>query len=150
VLGTLAVVALLIFFPYLWLKIGAETGNSESMYKLGDWYKNAWGVFKNYEAARKWYQLAANAGNPWGMCDLADMYKSDRNWVEAKKWYEKAAEAGIAWGMYDLAELYESDLLGAPDYAQAHKWYQKVVEKGDEPPKKAAEEKLEKLRRLPP
>jgi Sel1 repeat len=133
-----------------WYKKAADAGNAWGMYDLGDLYKNGLGVTKDYIEARDWFERARRAGNPDSMYGLGDLYKNggygvDQDYGQAREWYQNAADAGSAWGMYDLAQLYEDGLLGAPDYSKARYWYRRAFEKGDEPPKKSAEEGLRRL-----
>jgi TPR repeat protein len=50
------------------------------------------------EAARHWYERAADAGNSTAMYNLAVMYKhrmKPRDMKTARRWLDRAAEAGL-------------------------------------------------------
>ena len=62
---------------------------------------------RNLGEAVNWYRKAAEQGNAWGQCNLADMYELgkgvEQDHQEALKWYRKAADQGnaganITWG----------------------------------------------------
>ena len=45
------------------LQAGADHGDLVSMTNLGMAYKNGWGVAKNYNKAREWYERAVRSGH---------------------------------------------------------------------------------------
>jgi TPR repeat protein len=54
----------------------------------------------DYAQARKWYEKAADAGEPHGMLYLGVLYEKGQGVaadpVEARRWYEKALAAGVS------------------------------------------------------
>ncbi|MFO1352077.1 MAG: tetratricopeptide repeat protein [Gammaproteobacteria bacterium] len=86
--------------------------------------------------ARKWYQRAAEQGNPDGQFGLGQMYwigeGGDKDEARAFEWISKAAEGGLTAAMRTLAVSYEQGGMGLPkDAAQAHAWLERAAEHGD-------------------
>ena len=77
---------------------------------LGDVYYLGHGVPKDYEAAVKWYQRAANKGNALSQSTLGDIYYYGygvpQNYVEAAKWWQLAANQGAHVAQLNLSVMY--------------------------------------------
>lgn len=134
-------------------KKAAGAGNTESMYKLGDFYRFGWGVAFDFPEALKWYKSAAEKGNSWGMCDAGDMYRDGwpgvaPDYKKASDFYQQAAEKGNSWAMCNLAALCENGWPGVvPDYKKANDLYQRATaDTGPGSPKEVAKEGLKRLR----
>jgi TPR repeat protein len=112
-----------------YLQKGAATGNTDSMYALGDLYKNGWCVAQDYDKARKWYQKAAEKGNPWGMYDLGDLYKNGvaPDYDKAHDLFMRAVDAGNVDALYGLGDLSKK----THDYDKARDYYQKAADAGN-------------------
>ena len=83
--------------------------------------------FGDLKEAKKWWQLAAEAGNSEAMFSLGVLAKESGDLKEAKKWHQLAAEAGNTEAMTNLGVL--ADESG--DLKEAKKWYQLAAEAGD-------------------
>lgn len=76
------------------LMVLARQGNAEAQNKVGDSFKHGKGVVQDYQAAVKWYRLAAQQGNYIAQYNLAEMYlnglgvATDKD--EAREWFEKS------------------------------------------------------------
>lgn len=68
------------------------------MNNLANLYFDGYGVTRDYQQARQWYEKAAAAGNGTAMYNLGLMYEKgngvERDRQQAQQWYEKAAAAG--------------------------------------------------------
>ena len=113
----------------------AESGDAESMYKLGYAYQMGKGVDKNPAEGNNWFRKAAELGNGKAASDLGYNYENgigaDKDPAEANKWYRKGAELGDGEAAFSLGLNYENGIGVAQDYAEANKWYRKGVELGD-------------------
>ena len=77
----------------------------------------------------------AEAGDPFSMNDLGDMYYSG---IEVKQdldlaelWYLKSAEKGLTKAVLSLGLLHDEDNGKLPDAEKAFYWYNKAAEMGD-------------------
>jgi len=87
----------------------------------------------DYAEAERLYRKAAEQGNASAQCQLADIYRSSKqyNWfpnvaqdhVEAVKWYRKAAERGDARAQSELGGAYANGRGIAQNYVLAHMYY---------------------------
>ena len=85
---------------------GAERGDVDAMCALGQAYKKGWGVYTDYQQAKRWLRNAANARNATAMRHLAAMYEKRRGatiqseqaqqWYrsQTREWYQRAANLG--------------------------------------------------------
>jgi len=84
-------------------------------------------VPKDLKLAMKWYQAAAEQGNPLAQVGLGYMLldgSGDQPDLEgAVVWFNKAAEHGDALAMLALGTLYELGRGVTKDFVEAHKWY---------------------------
>jgi uncharacterized protein len=76
----------------------AEQGAANARINLGNMYREGRGVEQDYEAAVRWYVLAAKHGHVAAQNNLGLMYRSrhciPQDFVAAVKWYTLAAEQG--------------------------------------------------------
>lgn len=80
----------------------AELGDSEAMFKLGDYYFNGnrkdWGPEQNDGKAFEWYQKSADKGDSWGYFNVAKCYwvgrGTTRDRAQAIQYFKKSADAG--------------------------------------------------------
>jgi hypothetical protein len=93
------------------------------MNNLGVLYETGQGVSKNYAAARRWYEKAADTGYALAMDNLGLLYLYGRgvakDSAEAKRWFLKGADLGNPEAMTDLGEIYHNGEGIARDYAEA-------------------------------
>jgi TPR repeat protein len=57
-----------------WLRVGAEKGNPQSMFQLGNQLVNGAGVQKNMEEGARWLKEAGRRGNVYAMKMLVNFY----------------------------------------------------------------------------
>ena len=100
----------------------AESGHVQAMNELGCLFERA--NPPEAEIARRWFERAAEAGNPDAMVNLGAYYAEDVDPPDldgARHWYEKAAGLGNAGAMYNLGVL----CLRAdpPDVTRARAWF---------------------------
>lgn len=87
-----------------WFKRGAELGNAEAQYRLGEIYE-IWmheiygygsGVDNDHDKAFEWYWKAAGQGHVKAQYSLGEMYREGRGVAadadKAVEWFQKAAE----------------------------------------------------------
>jgi TPR repeat protein len=117
------------------VQTGATHGNAQSMFSLGWFYANGFGVAQDYVKAREWYEKAADNGDPRAMNGLGVLYDNGQgvaqDYVKARELYEKAADNGDADAMNNLGVLYNNGDGVARDYVKAREWFEKAADKGD-------------------
>lgn len=107
---------------------GAENGNTDAQFKLGNLYLNGEGVEQDNFEALRWFTLAAEADNANAQYNIAIMYLNGMGVVkdpaQAVEWFVKAAENGDPPSQYTLAVLLFNGQLGVPqNVPQAYKWF---------------------------
>ncbi len=60
-----------------WLNKSAKQNNVEAQYNLGVYYERGYGVPKNLDKAKEWYQLAANQGLEHAIKKVRELEKTD-------------------------------------------------------------------------
>ena len=60
-----------------WLNKSAKQNNVEAQYNLGVYYERGYGVPKNLDKAKEWYQLAANQGLEQAIEKVQELEKTD-------------------------------------------------------------------------
>uniref|UniRef100_A0A6C0H5C5 RING-type domain-containing protein n=1 Tax=viral metagenome TaxID=1070528 RepID=A0A6C0H5C5_9ZZZZ len=94
---------------------------------IGIYYRH---VKKDNENAKKYYLMAIEKGNAYGMNNLGYLYYDmEKDYENAKKYYLMAVEKGNDCAMYNLGYLYYNI---EKDYENAKKYYLMAVEKGDD------------------
>lgn len=107
-----------------------------NMNSLGYMYQFGYGIEKNYEYAKYWYERGIENGEVFSINNLGIMYYLGHGVPKdlniAKYWFEKAAiEKDDPQGMYNLGTVYLSGGDGiAQDYSKAIYWFQKAAGKG--------------------
>jgi TPR repeat protein len=89
------------------------------------------GVPSNPQAARSWYQKAADLGHAEAMGHLGAMFESGRgapqNLDTAREWYGKGAARGGRLAMYRLGAMLEEGRGGPQNLTDAAAWYQRAA-----------------------
>jgi TPR repeat protein len=84
------------------------------------------------DAARRWFERAADAGNSDAMNNLGVLH--EQHWEPdldaARHWWERSADAGNAHAMYNLGRLY-AELIQPPDLDAARHWYENAADAGN-------------------
>ncbi len=80
---------------------GAEKGDKNCMYSLGNLYKQGLGVTPDYNAARLWYQKAAEHGYATGLYSIGLLYFEGgpgiaKDCTVAREWLTKAVKSGVS------------------------------------------------------
>ena len=93
------------------------------------------GVKKDLAEARRWYERAAQGGDPSAMHNIALFaYRGDggpKNLTTAANWFRKAAETGLVDSQFNLAQLYENGRGVSQNPAEAYRWYLIASRAGD-------------------
>lgn len=113
------------------LQRAAGMGYAPAMVRLGELCLD-----KHREGeASKWFQKAADAGDPSGMVHIGAMYQLGMGVVQsaqsAVEWYRRAADAGNASAMFDLGAMYENGLGVPVDLGAARSLYEKAARLGN-------------------
>ncbi|KAJ3095860.1 hypothetical protein HDU97_006456 [Phlyctochytrium planicorne] len=113
----------------------AEDGNADSQNWLGMQYLEGKGVVeKNFGAAVRWFELAANQNHAEAQLNFANRLDLgegiDRDNEQAFVWFTKAAELGNAEAQNSLGICYEYGKGVGKDIVESAKWYTKSAEQG--------------------
>lgn len=110
-------------------------GLAESQNTMGWHYYHGDGVPKDYEEAAKWFQKAANLGEPSAQFNLGMMYAAGngvkQDLSEAAKWYRKSAEQGKTSAQLNLGMMYVSGRGVRQNIDEGVKWLNKAADQGD-------------------
>ncbi|PTQ90141.1 Sel1-like repeat-containing protein kinase family protein [Agitococcus lubricus] len=110
-------------------------GLAEAQNTMGWHYYHGDGVKRDYEEAFKWFQKAANLGEPSAQFNIGMMYASGtgtkQDFSEAAKWYKKAAEQGKTSAQLNLGMMYISGRGVRQNIDEGVKWLGKAADQGD-------------------
>jgi TPR repeat protein len=120
-----------------WYRRAAENGIPLAQRILGSQYLTGDdGLDPNPTEALRWLTLAAEAGDPGAMQNLAVAYGGEhgieRDDAAALEWYARASEEGLARATYALGQYYEAGRGVPVDIKQAAMFYRAALEQGDE------------------
>lgn len=110
-------------------------GLAEAQNAMGVHYYHGDGVKKDVEEAFKWFQKAANLGQPNAQFNLGMMYQQGegvkQDLTEAAKWYRKSAEQGNASSQLNLGMMYISGRGVRQNIDEGAKLLNKAADQGD-------------------
>ena len=113
----------------------ANSGNTDCQNAIGYLLRFGYGVDKNPEEARRWFQLASSKNNSAAQYNLALMLASgdggNRDYQESAKWLLRAAEAGNPKAQANLGTVYAQGLGVESNQEKAVSWWQKAAEQGN-------------------
>jgi TPR repeat protein len=94
------------------LRSSASGGDIEAQDYLGRVFYNGWGVTRNLNEAKRWFEMAAGGGSAEAKAYLGLMYSRGTtggipDYAKARKLYEEAAAVGNTDAMNRLGILYE-------------------------------------------
>lgn len=101
---------------FRWYESAANSGNTVSMFKCGQFYEEGKGVDSDDSVALSWYLKASKDGHAEAQC-CAGILLESRDVLEAQKLFKKSAEQGIPLAQYKIAMYYKTR---SP--ADAEKW----------------------------
>lgn len=92
----------------------------------------AYGAARDYQAAARWYSLAAERGDTYGQSSLREIYEKGlgvaRDDSRAAQWYATAADLGDR-QLY-LASMYRDRRGVARKFKEAEKWFAMAADQG--------------------
>jgi serine/threonine protein kinase len=110
-------------------------GLAEAQNTMGWHYYHGDGVKQDYEESFKWFQKAANLGEPNAQFNVGMMYAAGtgakQDLIEAAKWYKKSAEQGKTSAQLNLGMMYVSGRGIRQNLPEGVKWLSKAAEQGD-------------------
>ncbi|CAG0124864.1 Secretory immunoglobulin A-binding protein EsiB [Rhodocyclaceae bacterium] len=113
---------------------GAEEGNAEAQYNLGQMYELGYGVPQSYKVASDWYRKAGKLGYAKAFFNLGVMntlgrgIKKDDKKAAAR--FREAAELGDAQAQYTLGMMYAKGVGVPKNDKLAMSWYRKAAAQG--------------------
>ena len=115
------------------LLYSADNGNSDSQFKLGEWFWNHNSQSSYRDEAFIWYTKAAQNGHTGAMYKLGECYEEGkaeiRFYNQAIEWYRKAANTGNKAACLKLGRTYlYGNLMVKKNIAQAINWFRKAGE----------------------
>lgn len=114
-----------------WLEYAAKLHNTSAMNKLGHLYEHGKaGVEQNLSAAWRYYQCAADRGDPLAMYNLGRMFLAS-NRLSAVHYIQQAADAGHEWAMNTMGNFFASGWGVTQDYAEAFHYYSLAAKKNN-------------------
>ncbi len=113
-----------------WTREGAESGDANCQWLLGNIYLNGRGVPKDQEKAFSWFEKSALQGNAVGEESLACVLMSRGDMAKSVFWFQKAAEGGYTVAKSHLGYLYLEGHGILEDRERAFEWLQKTAMDG--------------------
>jgi len=106
---------------------GAQAGNAEAQVQLAVMLIDALGVRRDYRAAARWLQAAADRGHRYAMYRLGRLFEDgrlgDAGLAQAVAWYTEAVRRREPSAAFRLAAFYEEGRGVRADRARALKLY---------------------------
>jgi hypothetical protein len=113
---------------------GAITTGPEQMARQSAAYRQGNGVPRDLVLARRWAQMAAEAGHAGAMNDLGQMMEAglggDGDQAAAAHWYGAAARRGSAEAQHSLAVMLREGRGVGPDPVAAEAWLRRSARQG--------------------
>ena len=128
----------------------AETGNTETQFRLGLFYWHGIGLTQNYLEALKWTTLAALSGHEKAFAARKLMLSSvdPPNWPKVLDWcrqrLQKVAESGFNPALLAMSKSYSPD-FGFENAVEEYYWTSLAVAVGDPLARKRRDELTKKL-----
>jgi hypothetical protein len=114
----------------------AQAGNGLAASRLAIMYVQGDGVPVNKQEAFRWYQAAAQAGDPRAADDVGSFYEAGmagvaEDWIQAARWYQESARMGWPKGQQSLGRAYQYG-VGVPlNLSTAVEWYERAAAGGN-------------------
>jgi TPR repeat protein len=124
---------------YRLLKPVADSNTSQTpvaQERMGRMTERGKGTTKDFAAAAKWYEKAANQGDVLAQGHLGRLYRIGapglaRDPLQAAKWSIKAATQGNALAQASLGHMALEGVGGPADPAAAAGWFKRAADQGD-------------------
>ena len=119
-------------------RASANLGDTDSMVRLANLYKEGDVVELDKEEAVKWFRKGAELGNETAQCQLALCYHNgegvEEDQEESAKWMQKAAEkSGDREVQWIMGRYYQEGWGLEKDMTTAVKWFERSAKKGFPP-----------------
>lgn len=106
-----------------------QSHDDRLQYRIGWMLLHGVGTEKDEQAARRWFEKAAELGNPHAQYSLAKLILADpgskpEQIGKAVAWLTRAAEAGQGSAQYALGKLYRDGTGVAKDSRKAAEWFE--------------------------
>ena len=117
----------------LWYANGARQGDSESAYKLADFYREGFGVPQDIREAVRLLNKLVEVGYEPAKLKLAEYLERGEGGLKADprralSWYETAANQGDARAMFETGRMYYDGIGTDKDLIEGYKWFALAVE----------------------
>ena len=113
------------------LNFSFQKKRSEAFLFFGNLYENGYGVIKDYNKAKEFYEMSAELNNSDALLFLGNLYFNGygvkSNFSKALKFYEKSADQNNCYALTFLGNYY----LYHNNYFKAKKYFKKLAEKND-------------------
>jgi TPR repeat protein len=119
----------------MWLRKGADQGDSWAQNAIGVFYENALGVTQDFKEAMIWYRKAADQGLAAAQAHLGNLYLQGegvpKDFGQALIWLRKSADQGYAPSQLVVGLIYFHGEGIPQDYPQALSWLRKAADQND-------------------
>lgn len=112
----------------------ARDDDPAAQYQLAQMYAGGRGTRRDYRAARRWYQQAADGGSVMAVYQLGVLHYrglgGPRDFDKARGLFTRAAQQGYAGAQYMLATMYVEGVGVTADEKLARRWYRQAADNG--------------------
>jgi len=116
------------------LQLAAAASDAWAQYLLGERYRLGEGVPQDDEVAYRWFEAAAEQGEPNAQNNLGSMLRNGMGTAadseKAVHWYGLAANGGNSDAMFNLGKSYLHGLGTPIDLPTALEWFSRAAEQG--------------------
>ncbi|WP_181409799.1 peptidoglycan-binding protein [Martelella alba] len=116
------------------LVAAAKADDPRAFYEIAGLYQAGTALPKDLNAARAWFQQAADGGLTPADFQLGSIYEKGigtaANPVRAVDYYRKAAQAGNVSAMHNLAVMLANGASGTQNFAEADRWFEEAANHG--------------------
>ena len=81
-------------------------------------------IKKNKELAKKYFEIASEMNNVYGINNLGKIYEDEKDYDNAFKCFKKSADLGESWAANRVGEYYRKGTIGTRDMKKAFEYFQ--------------------------
>jgi len=112
-------------------RVMANAGSIEAQMRVGWMYHLGYGIGRNLDEARRWYEKAAERNSPEAQFYLGTVYRQMKLYDEAFAYFQKSAAQNYAPAIYELGAMYDLGEGRNKDIELAYEHYKRAARMGN-------------------